>query len=706
MKNIPSTDISPIQPRRSFLKQSLLLSTGILFPLSLIDYTLASKSGMVLRPTKIKGLKLVDGEPLIEQAQWYTGQDVLDGFYYEFPTGSLADMKYITTDMLANGSSLIQFNIELQEGADGRIFQFAFGVLTQCSLRVRLPLRLVDQNTWRTPRDGAFLKPMCWGDRVDLEKVDRIKFYINRKSESPATFCLTPLLATENEVSVIKHPVLPKGKLLDEIGQSTLHNWDGKTKNLAALKTNLTARLENTKHTFPNHFSKWGGSKAQKLDEGTGFFRVYNKSNRWWLVDPDGHLFWSMGIDSVRVDTSGNMHLLEDALEFIPPQDGAFSEIYSLQDNQLHINYLAANFIRTFGTKGWRDKWATIALDELRRLRFNTVGNWSEWNYASKAVFPYVRPMSFKGEKSQRIYRDFPDVFHPDFEIDAVAYAKDLEESVDDPALIGYFMMNEPQWAFSKELPAVGMLYNNEASHTRTQLTQFLKKKYASDAALAESWKMDIGFAQIETGKWKEECSADALVDLEAFSAIMVEKYFGTLSAACKKVDPNHLNLGIRYQGVPPQWAVSGMQSFDIFSMNNYQEKVPFDQTEKIHDLLQMPIMIGEWHFGALDVGLPASGIGHVRTQKDRGKAYRVYLEDAAANPYCVGVHWFVLYDQSAIGRFDGENYNIGFLDICNQPHKPLCEAATASHESIYDIATGKKEPFDDAPEYLPKLFL
>ena len=186
----------------------------------------------------------------------------------------------------------------------------------------------------------------------------------------------------------------------------------------------------------------------------------------------------------------------------------------------------------------------------------------------------------------------------------------------------------------------------------------------------------------------------------------MVNKYFGILSKACKKVDPNHLNLGIRYAGVPPSWAVAGMKSFDVFSMNNYREKVPFEQTKEIHDLLQMPVIIGEWHFGALDVGLPSSGIGHVRTQEDRGKAYRVYFEDAAANPYCVGVHWFVLYDQSAIGRFDGENYNIGFLDICNQPHKPLCDAAIKSHEEVYEIADGTVNPYDDAPEYLPKLFI
>ena len=126
----------------------------------------------------------------------------------------------------------------------------------------------------------------------------------------------------------------------------------------------------------------------------------------------------------------------------------------------------------------------------------------------------------------------------------------------------------------------------------------------------------------------------------------------------------------------------------------------------KIADVLKMPVLVGEWHFGALDVGLPGSGIGHVRTQEDRGRAYRVYLEDAAAKPWCVGVHYFILYDQSALGRFDGECYNIGFFDVCNRPVRAAVRAARRSHERLYDVATGAAAPFADAPEYLEKLDL
>ena len=267
-------------------------------------------------------------------------------------------------------------------------------------------------------------------------------------------------------------------------------------------------------------------------------------------------------------------------------------------------------------------------------------------------------------------------------------------------------MMNEPTWGFSEELPAVGMLYNTPRCETRKALARFLGEKHGDNNALSTAWQLPVTLDEVAAGPWKHPLGQQAMSDLEAFSAVMVERLFKTLRDACRRVDPTHLNLGIRYAGVPPRWAVAGMRSFDVFSMNCYAARIPADEVATIHGLLNMPVIIGEWHFGALDVGLPASGIGRVADQAARGRAYRVYLEDAAANPYCVGTHWFTLYDQSVLGRFDGENYNIGFLDVCNRPYDELCHAARSSHERVYDVAAGTATPYDEAPRYLPKLFL
>ena len=58
-------------------------------------------------------------------------------------------------------------------------------------------------------------------------------------------------------------------------------------------------------------------------------------------------------------------------------------------------------------------------------------------------------------------------------------------------------------------------------------------------------------------------------------------------------------------------------------------------------------------------------GLEAVPNQEERAAAFRYYVERVAAHPLGVGCHYFQCYDQFVLGRFDGENYNIGLFDIC-----------------------------------------
>jgi hypothetical protein len=707
--NNPAGRSNPWLDRRAFLQTTAGIASAVLVPN--VAATLLPGRALAA-PGLVGGLKKAEGPTPIEGASWYVAQEQGDGIAWQFPAGTLAKVRYLTADMLLDGETLVVFNLYLQEGEHGRRFQLTFGGLDQCSFRVRAPLALTDQNRWMIEREGAFLKPMAGGDRVDLDKVDRVTLAVIHKAPGAVRWAMTELHTATEDVPKHSSLVLPKGKLLDEFGQSAQRDWPARTRSADELKRRLQSQFEtSSRHAWPEGFSKWGGAKTLKLGEGTGFFRTHHDGRRWWFVDPDGYAFWSAGLDCVRVDCESRYDGLESALTWLPDHKGQYRDAFVVKydDSEVGgklVNYLAANFIRSFGADGWRDKWASIALAEMKRLRFNTVGNWSEWQFAAKAKFPYVRPMGFRSKRSGFIYRDFPDVFHAQFEADATEFASQLASTASDPAFIGYFLMNEPTWGFSTELPAAGMLYTTATCATRTELGKHLKKKYATDDALAAAWKMPVSFAKAANGKFQGILSKEAQADLQVFSVLMVERYFEVLSRACRKVDPNHLNLGMRWAGVPPAWAVRGVKFFDVFSMNCYMQKLPRQTTETIQSLLNMPVMVGEYHFGALDVGLPASGIGHVKTQADRARAYRVYLEDCAANPNCVGAHWFTLYDESALGRFDGENYNIGFLDVCNRPYDEIGQGAIAAHESVYDVAAGNVPAFADAPEYLPLVYL
>jgi hypothetical protein len=55
-------------------------------------------------------------------------------------------------------------------------------------------------------------------------------------------------------------------------------------------------------------------------------------------------------------------------------------------------------------------------------------------------------------------------------------------------------------------------------------------------------------------------------------------------------------------------------------------------------------------------------------------------------------------------GRFDGENYNIGFMDICNNPYKELIDAAKQTHSKMYEVAGGIEKPFDEVVEKIPPI--
>ena len=659
-------------------------------------------------PEKLTGALEQEPTPApLPGAVWYRAQAAGDGLLYRFPAGALAGASYLTADLLLDGARLAVFGLLLQEGEDGPAFGLGFGLLNQCQARLRMPLEAVNQNRWLYDRESALLKPSCFGERVDLCKVDRIILRIERKSDQPVRWCMTPVSAVVEEPPRLEKPLLPKGLLLDELGQNALYDWPGKSHSADEVTGQLLAQQQAAlKQRWPGDFSRWGGWLGKQV-EATGFFRTQRDGQRWWLVDPEGYVFWSSGLDCFTVDTEMPCSGLETALAWLPDQNGPYHQVYRQHYlGQIGINYLAANLIRAFGPENWHEQWAAVALAELRRLGFNTVGNWSDWRVASRGCTPYVRPLDGSRLGMKTVYRDFPDVFHPDFEQAAASFAEQLRESADDPAMIGYFLMNEPTWGFAQETPAAGMLFNTPSCASRAALAKFLSQRYAGDAALSTAWGIAATLAAVQEGAWTAPLTPAAQKDLADFSSIMVEKFFGGLSAACRAVDAQHLNLGIRYYTIPPEWALAGMRHFDVFSMNCYRQRLPAEEMGQISAMLNQPIMIGEWHFGALDAGLPASGIGHVPDQASRGKAFRVYLEDAAAKSWCVGVHYFIMYDQSALGRFDGENYNIGFLDVCNRPYEPLAQAARASHERLYQVASGAVLPYNDEPAYLPLLFM
>jgi hypothetical protein len=101
--------------------------------------------------------------------------------------------------------------------------------------------------------------------------------------------------------------------------------------------------------------------------------------------------------------------------------------------------------------------------------------------------------------------------------------------------------------------------------------------------------------------------------------------------------------------------------------------------------------MIGEFHFGALDRGLLHTGLRSVLDQSQRGEIYASYVRGAMANPFMVGTHWFQYGDQPLTGRGDGENYQIGLIDVCDRPYVETTEACRGVGYKMYEYRMAAK---------------
>lgn len=628
------------------------------------------------------------------------------GLSWSIVPGTLHPDQWLGCDLLLEGDTLAVLAVDFISHDPPAKARLSFGLLSRCQARLRFPLAFTDQRQWMLGREGALLKRLMWGDRVDLARVDEVRFTLDRAGSDPVLLHVTGWRIDAVEPVQLSDPALPDGPLLDDLGQSQHRNWPTKTRSFDDLRERLHAQLAGAAMSGTSQDrTRWGGDATRRLAPATGFFARHFDGKRWWLVDPDGCAFFSAGPDCVGPSVQAAVEHLGLAAGVSADDPTIAPHINPHPSAGRFINSLARNFHSVFGDD-WRSAWERITLSLLRRWQMNTIGNWSDWQFAQRVGFPYVRPLHERFERSPKLFRDFPDVFDPRFEQDAIDYAQQLLPTRDDPAMLGYFLMNEPTWGFAPMSVAEGMLFApSTGTHGRAALIDWIGHRYATNAALAASWQMpDVSLESLDQ-PWTRPLSQRARRDLEQFSTLMVDRLFSTLTRACRSVDPNHLNLGARYYTIPPTWAQRGMTSFDVFSVNQYRKTID-PALGDLSDKIGAPVLVGEWHFGALDAGLPATGIGHVPTQADRGRAYRVYLENAAAQPWCVGAHWFTLYDQSAIGRFDGENYNIGLLDVCNRAYDDLCDAARASHERMYDIAAGKVDPLDDAPEHRPMLFM
>jgi hypothetical protein len=61
-------------------------------------------------------------------------------------------------------------------------------------------------------------------------------------------------------------------------------------------------------------------------------------------------------------------------------------------------------------------------------------------------------------------------------------------------------------------------------------------------------------------------------------------------------------------------------------------------------------------------------------------------MKRAIQNPWIVGAHWFRYTEQFVTGRKDGENFQVGFLDVCDSPYPELVETCRQIGDQMYGM--------------------
>lgn len=420
-------------------------------------------------------------------------------------------------------------------------------------------------------------------------------------------------------------------------------------------------------------FDKYFGYRKIST-EPSGFFRIEKINNRFYLVTPEGNIFISIGINDAT-----------------PTGDYCPKLGYSPYANAVKEIY------------GTQDKWLKVTMNRLKEWGFNTIGAWC-WSELFKEKIPYTIIMNISHQDWQK--GTIADFFDENWK---TKIYKDVEnicaKNADDPYLIGYFIDNElkwgPDWRGSQSIFSIYLSLPSDAQGKKN-LVAFLKNKYKNISSFNNIYNSTFNtFEELSGIKGLTKKISE---DEKEFLGIVAEEFYKTTTNAIRKYDKNHLILGDRFHsmGVPYEVVKAAGKYLDVISINYYtmgsMEKqiakvagtVSLDNfMENYYQITGKPILISEFSFKALDSGLPntkCAGFPNLKTQTDRADKFEKYVRTAMKKSYIVGYHWFEYTDEPRLGRFDGENCNLGIVNEKDEPYEVLVDRMKKMNTNVYDI--------------------
>lgn len=414
----------------------------------------------------------------------------------------------------------------------------------------------------------------------------------------------------------------------------------------------------------------WAGERSYVLnsyggwsEKGTvpsGWFRASRADGRWWLVDPEGNRFLSVGVNG---------------LQYRPePAPGAGRNAYA---------------VSVVGKYGRRSRWAAAVVERVRQWGFNTVGASSDpatW----RQEMPYVVALDLAGAAAVRTEQGFPDVFDPSYPRAASQAARRSCRGVtSDRWLLGYFTDDELPWGDAEG--DSGSLFAEflglpDRAAGRQALTNFLRTRYGSIARLNESWRTgyeDFG----ELGRTPQVGSRIPVQDQDDFLRIVAYRYFRTAHEAIRGFDDHHLILGCRFRGSAPRPVLEAVGGYvDLISLNHTGDRPDLASIRRISEITGRPILISSLCLGPGEtetLGQPEEG-PHQDSGRTQAKRFERCVKELMALPMVVGYHWCRHADESPGAAPNGETGMWGLVDVNDEPHAQLVDTVARINGTLY----------------------
>lgn len=494
---------------------------------------------------------------------------------------------------------------------------------------------------------------------------------------------------------------------IDRFGQYRHAEWPGKLHSEAELaERRRTEDADLDAHPEIPGRTRFGGWADGPTLDSKGGWMTAKYRGKWFLVDPEGKLFWSLGMNSIdyqACDPTG-ISYREKYFEALPPEDSPIGKacfsyarfprfaFYKGKEGDIRQFYFYRyNSALKYGVGNEYPEYLRRSQRRLRSWGFNTNGNWLESDVLKGEHLPYITCIEF--EKFYRIiegckqigWQKFPEVFDPAFaEGMAHALRNRHKMAVNDDYCIGFFMDNELSWGPNDHFLAEGALRSGDRQPAKIALCDALKKKYGTVDKLNQAWGSQYAdWADFLATTKAPEPLDKAIPDLVDFNDVIVNRYFSICKEVINREAPGKLYFGCRFNDWNVKVIRTAAKYLDGCSFNRYSPEVG---RWSLPEGIDMPVIIGEWHFGTANFGPPHSGLQAAADQRDRARAFDRYVRSALWNPQVIGAHYFKYVDQAATGRpSDGENIQCGFVDVTDTPYNDMVQAARKVSAEMYE---------------------